>query len=321
MSDLTLRQADRLEVTILVDNYTDLLMFQGTDVVRRPLFAPPQAPLAEHGLACLLTVTAGGETHRVLMDTGISSVCLLHNANLLQVDLGAIEAVVLSHGHFDHFGGLVDLLAGLPRGTPVVLHPDAFLERRINVPGAERPLDLPRLDAEAIERTGARVDRRSAASTVASGLILLTGPVERTTDFERGFPWAEAKIDGAWVSDPFQDDQGVVVHLRDRGLVVLGGCSHAGIINTVASAQRLAGTKRVHAVLGGFHLNGPLFEPTIAPTIDAMKRLAPDYVVPMHCTGCHAIDRFRAEMPEQFVRNSVGTRYVFASFSGPDRQS
>jgi 7,8-dihydropterin-6-yl-methyl-4-(beta-D-ribofuranosyl)aminobenzene 5'-phosphate synthase len=311
MNRMSLRQADRLEVTILVDNYTDLLL-PGSDVVRRPRLAPPLAPLAEHGLACLLKVSTGDEEHVVLMDAGISPLCLLHNASLLNVDLNAIEAVVLSHGHFDHFGGLVELLGGLRRGTPLVVHPDAFLERRMNIPGAERALELPRLDEEALERAGAAVDRRVAASTIASDLLLLTGPVQRVTDFERGLPWAEAKIGGAWVADPFRDDQGLVVNVKDQGLVVLGGCSHAGIINTVKCAQNLAGTERVHAVLGGFHLSGPIFESSVAPTLQAMKGFAPDYVVPMHCTGCNAVDQFAAEMPGQFVRNSVGTSYVFA---------
>jgi 7,8-dihydropterin-6-yl-methyl-4-(beta-D-ribofuranosyl)aminobenzene 5'-phosphate synthase len=312
MSQINLRQADRLEVTVLVDNYTDLLLLQGSDVVRRPMFAPPLAPLAEHGLACLLKVCAGDEEHVVLMDAGISPACLLHNASLLSLDRHAIEAVALSHGHFDHFGGLLELLGGLRRGTPVVLHPDAFLERRIKIPGSESAIELPRLDEAAVTRTGAIIDRRPESSTIAAGLLLLTGEVQRVTEFERGFPWAEAKVGGKWVADPFHDDQGLVAHVKDRGLVVLGGCSHAGIINTVKYAQQLAGTERVHAVLGGFHLSGPLFEPIIAPTVKAMKSIGPDYVVPMHCTGCNAIDQFAAEMPAQFIRNSVGTSYVFA---------
>lgn len=312
MTRTNLRPADRLEVTILVDNYTDLLLLMGSDVVRRPMLAPPNAPLAEHGLACLVDVSAGDEHHVVLMDTGITPMCLLHNASVLGVDLPSIEAVVLSHGHFDHFGGLVGILGGLRPGTPVILHPDAFLERRVNVPGAERAIELPRLDEEALKHAGAVVERHSEAATLASDLLLLTGPVDRRTEYERGFPWAEARIGGEWVADPFRDDQGLVVNVKDRGLVVLGGCSHAGIINTVQHAQRLTGTERVHAVLGGFHLSGPMFEASIPPTVEAMQAIGPDYVVPMHCTGCNAIDRFAAEMPGQFVRNSVGTSYVFA---------
>jgi len=307
-----IRHADRFAVTILVDNYTDLLMMAGSDVVRRPMLAPPAAPLAEHGLACLLEVSAGDERHVLLLDTGISSACLRHNVDVLGVDLSQVETVVLSHGHFDHFGGLVDILATLRRGVPVVLHPDAFLERRIRIPGVDRIIELPRLQRETLEQTGAVIDARSQASTLASDLVLVTGAVARTTDFEVGFPLAEAKIGGEWSADPFCDDQGVVVNVKGRGLVVIGGCSHAGIINTTRYAQDITGGERVHAVLGGFHLSGPLFEAAVAPTIEAMKSLAPDYVVPMHCTGCTAIERFAEAMPAQFVRNTVGTSYIFA---------
>jgi len=170
---------------------------------------------------------------------------------------------------------------------------------------------MPALDGEALEEAGAVLRKTQKASTLAADLVLVTGEVDRVTPFERGFPWAEAKIDGQWVVDPFHDDQGLAVKVKDRGLVVIGGCSHAGIINTAKQAQKTAGTDTVHAVLGGFHLTGPVFEPIIGPTIGEMKKIGPDYVVPMHCTGWNAINQFAQEMPEQFVLNSVGTTYVF----------
>jgi 7,8-dihydropterin-6-yl-methyl-4-(beta-D-ribofuranosyl)aminobenzene 5'-phosphate synthase len=113
-----------------------------------------------------------------------------------------------------------------------------------------------------------------------------------------------------WIPDPFYDDQGLAVNINCRGLVVLGGCSHAGIINTVKYLQKLSGTNKVHAVLGGFHLSGEN-ETLIDPTIEEMKALDPDYIAPMHCTGWQAINRFTAGMPERFILNSVGTTYVF----------
>lgn len=311
MSESNLREADKLEVTILVDNYSDLLLLQSTEVIKRPMIPPPQAPLAEHGLSCLLRVYADSEEHVVLVDAGIAATCLFHNADLLKVDLSQVESVVLSHGHFDHFGGLPGVLNRTPEGTGLVLHPDAFLQRRLNVPTIPRPVEMPALDEEALTEAGAVLHRARKASTLASDLVLVTGEVERGTDFERGFPWAEAKIDGDWVVDPFHDDQGVAVKVKGKGLVVIGGCSHAGIINTVKHAQKAAQVDTVRAVLGGFHLTGPIFEPIIEPTIEAMKKIGPDYVVPMHCTGWKAINRFAKEMPGQFLLNSVGTTYVF----------
>ncbi len=131
------------------------------------------------------------------------------------------------------------------------------------------------------------------------------------TAFEKGFPWAEAKIVGNWVTDPFRDDQGLVVKVKGKGLVIISGCAHAGIINTVEFAKKVAGTDKVHAVIGGFHMTGRLFDPIVQPTIDEMKNIKPDYIVPMHCTGWKAINRFAEEMPEQFVFSTVGTMYIF----------
>src|SRR5262249_5072128 len=133
--------------------------------------------------------------------------------------------------------------------------------------------------------------------------------VDRATAFERGLPNQE-KWDGAtWVPDPMiYDDQAVVLHLRDRGLVVLSGCGHAGIVNIVRYAQKLTGVERVHAVLGGFHLSGPAFEPIIGDVCAELSALAPAVIVPAHCTGWRATHTLAAAFPDAFIQNSVGTR-------------
>jgi 7,8-dihydropterin-6-yl-methyl-4-(beta-D-ribofuranosyl)aminobenzene 5'-phosphate synthase len=311
MSGLNLQEVDKLEVTVLIDNYTDVLLMQSADMVKRPMTRPPNFLLAEHGLSCLLKVCKGAEEHVVLMDAGLSSTCFFHNARVLNVDLSKVEAVVLSHGHFDHFGALVEFLNKAAKGISVVLHPDAFLQRGLNNPITGRRAGFPRLDEADLKETGAVLHKVREASTLFSGLILISGKVKRVTDFEKGFPWAEAKIDDKWVVDPFHDDQGVAVKVKGKGLVVIGGCSHAGIINTVKHLQAVAQTSKVHAILGGFHLTGPIFEPIIRPTIEEMKKIGPDFVMPMHCTGWQAINQFAREMPGQFVLTTVGTTYVF----------
>ncbi len=311
MSGLNLHEADKLEITVLIDNYVDALMLQDTDIVKRPRVLPPSAPLAEHGLSCLLRVHQGADQHVVLLDAGVSATCFFNNASVLNVDLSQIEAVVLSHGHFDHFGALIEFLNKAAKGMPVVLHPDAFLQRSLNIPITGLRVDLPRLDEVALKEAPAVLQKVREPSTLASNLILISGEVARLTDFEKGFPWAEAKIDGKWVVDPFHDDQGVAVNVKGKGLVVIGGCSHAGIINTVKDCQAAAQTSKVHAVMGGFHLTGPLFEPIIGSTIEEMKNIGPDFVMPMHCTGWQAISQFAKEMPNQFVLTTVGTTYVF----------
>ena len=245
------------------------------------------------------------------MDAGVSSTCFFHNVRVLNADLSKVEAVVLSHGHPDHFGALVEFLNKTAKRIPVVLHPDAFLQRGLNNPFTGRRAEFPRLDEAALEETGAVLHKVKEASTLASDLVLISGEVRRVTDFEKGFPWAEAKIDGEWIVDPFHDDQGVAVKVKGRGLVIISGCSHAGIINTVKHCQEAAEMSKVHAILGGFHLTGPIFEPTIGPTIEEMKKIGPDFVIPMHCTGWQAINQFTKEMPQQFVLTTVGTTYAF----------
>ena len=311
MNALNLQEVDKLEVTVLIDNYSDVLMLQDTDLVKRPRIRPPSVLLAEHGLSCLLRVLKGAEEHIVLLDAGMSATCFFNNARVLNVDLGRIESVVLSHGHFDHFGALLEFLDKAAKRIPVVLHPDAFLQRSLNIPITGRRVDFPRLDEAALVEKGAVLHKAKEASTLASDLILISGEVPRATDFEKGFPWAEAKIDGKWVVDPFHDDQGIAVKVKGKGLVIVGGCSHAGIINTVKHCQAAARTGKVHAVLGGFHLTGPIFEPIIGATIEEMKKIGPDFVMPTHCTGWQAINQFAKDMPEQFVLTTVGTTYTF----------
>jgi 7,8-dihydropterin-6-yl-methyl-4-(beta-D-ribofuranosyl)aminobenzene 5'-phosphate synthase len=130
--------------------------------------------------------------------------------------------------------------------------------------------------------------------------------------YEKGFSRLLVKRGETLEPDPFQGEQALVFNVRGKGLVVVSSCAHAGIINTTRHAQKIAGAEHVHAVLGGFHLSGA--EPAlIKQTVADMKRIAPDYIVPMHCTGFEAITAFAKEMPEQFILNTVGTRYVFGS--------
>lgn len=312
MTLLNLGELERVEVTILVDNYTDLLLLQSTPVVKRPPILPPNAFLAEHGFSCLIK-TVDVEEHLFLMDVGISGTCLLHNAQLLKIDLSKVEALILSHGHFDHCWALREILPKVPKGIPLILHPDAFLPRRLNLPAFKILVPAPSPDENMLREAGMEVRKIREDSALAAGRLLVLGEIERVTEFEKGMPGAEAEIKGQWVKDPFSDDRGVAVKVKNKGLVVIGGCSHAGIINTVRHAQKATGTSKVHAVLGGFHLTGPMLEPIIGPTIGEMKTIGPEYIVPTHCTGWKAMNEFARAMPDQFQLNSVGTTYVFQS--------
>ncbi len=319
MKTIPLKEADKVEITILVDNYSDFLL-PDTPNVKRLRTPPPDSALAEHGLSCLVTAYAGDEKHTILMDVGISGTCLNHNAALLEKSgaaaLGVVQhriqdadTLVLSHGHFDHFSGLASYLAENDRKMTLVAHPHAFGQRRVKI-GEDAYFALPSLDTSILKNKGVTIECRSQASTLGNDLILLAGQVERVTDFEKGTPNMEALIDGEWVLDPFWDDQAIAVNLKEKGLVVLGGCSHAGIVNTVKHLCKTVQTERVHAVLGGFHLSGAEKE-LIDSTVAAVKEMAPQYVVPMHCTGWNATGIFADQLPEAFILNSVGTTYIF----------
>ena len=144
--------------------------------------------------------------------------------------------------------------------------------------------------------------------------MLITGEVDRTTEFEQGMAFHEAFVDDAWRPDPWiVDDQALVVNVRGQGLVVLTGCGHAGAVNIARHALRLTGQDRLHALLGGLHLTGPGFEQIIEPTVAALVDLAPDVVVPAHCTGWRAQMRLAQELGERFLPGAAGSRYAFGA--------
>ena len=138
----------------------------------------------------------------------------------------------------------------------------------------------------------------------------MTGEVDRTTDFEKGFPIHQAYRGGGWEPDPLiLDDQALIVNVKGKGLVVLTGCGHAGVVNICRYARRLTGIDQLYLVMGGFHLNGPLFEPIIGETCEALADLSPEVLVPTHCTGWKAIHALAARLPDAFIQNSVGTTF------------
>lgn len=311
MTEYVVKPADRIEITVLVDNYTDYLINTPTTPVDRRLpYNPQRQILAEHGLSCLVKVFSGNKEHAILLDAGLSAECLPWNACQMGVSLTGIETVVLSHGHYDHTGALEKIVSGAGRQVPLVAHPDAFLHRRLNIPG-QGVFNQRCPDAVALKKDGADIKLRSEPSTLAAGHLLVTGEIERKTGFEKGMPGAEIERDRKWETDAIRDDQALVMSVKNKGLVVLSGCAHAGIINTVEYTKKITGTDRVHAVLGGFHLSGKAYEQVVPPTIEAMKRISPEYVVPMHCTGWSTINRFMEAMPGKCILNTVGTTYMF----------
>ena len=321
---IRLEPVDALAVTTLVDNVTDILLADEGPARRPPIGSGPRVPAsvltdgetfdalrAEHGFAALVTVTRAGRQHRVLFDTGISPDGLIENMRRLELSPHDVEVIVLSHGHFDHVGGMDGLARELrPANLPVVIHPEAWSRRRLALPGRD-PVLIASPSRSALEGVGFEIVEQREPSFLLDGCLLVTGEVDRTTDFEHGLaPTHQALRDGEWRPDQLVlDDQALVADIRGKGLVVVTGCGHAGVINTLRHVQKLTGRDRLHAVIGGFHLNGPRFEPLIGPTCDAFAGLAPDYLVPAHCTGwkaTHALAaRFPGGVPSEQRRDAV----------------
>ncbi|MEK7879999.1 MAG: MBL fold metallo-hydrolase, partial [candidate division NC10 bacterium] len=267
---------------------------------------------AEHGFSALVTIETAGKSRRLLFDAGLTPDGLVENMRRLSLSPKDIEVIVLSHGHFDHTTGLDGLARSLGRANlPVIIHPEFWSRRRILIPGRE-PIELPSTSKPALIGAGFEIVEERQPSFLLDGSLLVTGEVDRTTEFERGMLVQQAWRDGEWQPDPLiLDDQALIAHVRGKGLVVLTGCGHAGVINILIQAQALTGGERIHAVLGGFHLTGGLFDPLIPRTVQELQRFAPSVVVPGHCTGWKATHAIAAALPSAFVQNSVGTTFIF----------
>jgi 7,8-dihydropterin-6-yl-methyl-4-(beta-D-ribofuranosyl)aminobenzene 5'-phosphate synthase len=323
---VTLPEVDEVTITTMIDNTFDALLASADGVARTPMgigrVAAPQfsggetvAGLrAEHGFSALVTVRTGSTSSTLLFDTGASPDALAVNAERLGIDVGGLLGVVLSHGHSDHAGGF-DGLARLRgrSGLPLTVHPAVWTRRRQQLPG-DRVREMPTLSRGALEREGFQVIERRQPSLLAGG-ILITGEVDRVTEFEHGMPPQHQAWDGhGWQHDPTViDDQALVVNVRGRGLVIVTGCGHAGVVNIIRHAMRLTGVSRLLAVIGGFHLSGPAFEPVIEPTVAALTDLAPELIVPGHCTGWRAQHTLAAMLPNAWVQSSVGTTYSLSA--------
>jgi 7,8-dihydropterin-6-yl-methyl-4-(beta-D-ribofuranosyl)aminobenzene 5'-phosphate synthase len=320
---IALEPVDEVVITTLMDNSYDALMIDAGVAHRTPFARTPAVPaahfeggrtvpglIAEHGFSALVTTHRDNVSHTVLFDTGVSPDGMATNIERLGLDVGAIEVVVLSHGHFDHAGGFPGLARLRGRaGMPLTVHPLVWSRRRVSLPG-QHHWEMPTLDRAALEAEGLEVIERRQPSLLLDGSVLITGEIDRTTDFEQGMPGHEAWRDPRWEPDPLiLDEQALVVHVRGRGLVVLTGCGHAGAVNIARHAMRLTGIDTLYALLGGFHLSGPAFEPIIGPTVAAFTDMAPQVLVPAHCTGWKAQHRLAAALPDAFVPNAVGTSF------------
>ncbi len=215
-----------MDATILVDNNIDILLASNGNVFRPSLtwdWSKRPQLIAEHGYSLLFNVYRKGTVKTILYDAGLSSDTITHNLAVLGIQLTELDAIVLSHGHADHHGGLLGLVHSLGRkNLPLILHPDAWKIRKIRFPSGQE-MQMPPPDRRALEKNDVKIVDSKAPSLVLSDQALVTGQVERVTDYEKGFPYQYEERDNEdWELDPWiWDDQNVVVNVRDRGLVVV----------------------------------------------------------------------------------------------------
>jgi len=330
---------DRLVMTNVVDNIYDVFAKDGrldtitVERIRGSIGVP--SPVAEHGLAYHLDSTRGSEHREILLDFALTERNLFHNYAVLKLDPSRADALIISHGHADHYGALPDW-ARIYQGkfkSGVTLYAggeDTFCHRLLTLPTGGT-FDYGRLDQAALEARGLKVMLAKQATSVV-GHAFTTGQIPRLTDFERppaaarlvagamdsacspthfGATKVEAKP-GELVVDTFQGEHATAYHVKGRGLVVITSCGHAGVINSVRQIQKVAGIEKVHAIVGGFHL-APAPDEIVAKTVEGFKAINPDYIIPSHCTGLNTIIAVHRAIPQKLVMPSTGTRVIFGA--------
>jgi 7,8-dihydropterin-6-yl-methyl-4-(beta-D-ribofuranosyl)aminobenzene 5'-phosphate synthase len=324
-------QADSVEITVLVENWVDMLLpdvelGDGGHCVRTGLIdhfdqrrIPPQA---ENGISLLVTARRGRHRSTVLFDVGLTGSVLMHNLDVLGVEADLIEHVVISHGHPDHYGGLYSFLDAFGRPVPVSTGVDAFLPRyAVMGDGRTSPYYNQTFTLDGVERHGGSPVLGNGALDLGCG-IFTTGFIERNVSFEGPVeppaPHApglyQVQSDGSYGLDRVLDEQGLVIDVKDKGLVVLTGCAHAGVLNTIDRAREICGPKPVHAVMGGFHLGFPTTpRENVALTVDGMREREVSHIVPMHCSGLHTHAAFVDQLPDRYLQPAVGTVLTFGA--------
>ena len=316
-----------VSLTVLVDNKANLIV-ESSDTIQ---YYTEKPLLAEHGFSALIQPEGSGET--ILWDAGVSKVALIENMRSMGLEFKAITQIALSHGHYDHYAAMTavletmalspeskewgdqvqeaDIRAWLDKDKiSIVTHPAAFRERwRRKDDGTLVGPSMPP-PADRWKAAGAKIIRSEGPFKLTKG-CWMTGYIPRKSFEESGRPEKLLYRNGAdFIPDDLDEDQAIVIHLKDKGLVVLSGCAHSGIVNTVEYAQQFSGVDKVYAVMGGFHL-ARASEEEIDQTVTYFKDLDLTYIIPSHCTGFQATSKIAQVLPDIFVEGVVGVRYIF----------
>jgi 7,8-dihydropterin-6-yl-methyl-4-(beta-D-ribofuranosyl)aminobenzene 5'-phosphate synthase len=327
---------DRLAVRVLIDGSFDNFFrpgkVNGVSVEPAPRRQDYRRSLHNQwGLSLFLESQRASEQRNVMLDFGYTPEALLNNIELTGVDPGKLDALVVSHGHFDHFGGLQGFLKKYRDVLPadVKLYAggeDNFCHRYTGTPG--QLTDFGALDRR--ELVAQKVSVVLAENpTVVAGHAFTTGKIKRS-GIEKVLPntlvefamkdglgceaghYTSAELLGKTVPDEHVHEHATCFNVKDRGLVVISSCGHVGIVNSVRQAQEVSGVQKVHAIVGGFHL-GPAPADYLDQVVAEIKKLEPDVVIPMHCSGNNFIAAVRQQMPDRLLLSTTGSRVTFGA--------
>jgi 7,8-dihydropterin-6-yl-methyl-4-(beta-D-ribofuranosyl)aminobenzene 5'-phosphate synthase len=268
-----------------------------------------------HGLSLLITASQKNIKQTLLFDAGPEGDVFKRNVNKLNANIGNVEAVVLSHGHWDHAGGFltaVDLIKNNNNKKNVVFHLNLgmFHQRATTHDGELCPFKkIPSIDE--LKHKGADIVCSDEARLLLDNFFYLSGEIPRVTSYEKGFPGHVRQLpNGEWQDDQWiKDERFLVANLRNKGLVIFSACSHAGIINVLKHAQELFPGIPLYAVMGGFHLSGHSVEKIIPQTITDMKQFNLEMIIPAHCTGWRAVNALGNMFGDKVVPSAVGRLY------------
>lgn len=309
-------EAERIVVTVITDNFADssqpsYKIAQRLKRVNSPL---DNAPHAEHGLSYLIETVVDDKAHACLFDFAADARGVMKNMKLLKIDLSQVEALGISHDHWDHQAAFLEIMkAGkgeFKRGLPLYVGEQFFAGTYQRQPNG-KIVSLLALNRQDVDALGfLKIVEVKAPTPIIPGAYL-PGRVKQVTDYEKVSRGFVAKKGDEYVQETFPGEQAVILNAKGKGLVVISSCAHRGIVNTVKHAQKMTGVEKVYLVMGGFHLTNAKPE-VINKTVADIKAINPQFIVPTHCTGFDAITAFRREMPDQFILNTAGTRYVIA---------
>jgi 7,8-dihydropterin-6-yl-methyl-4-(beta-D-ribofuranosyl)aminobenzene 5'-phosphate synthase len=309
---VNIAEVDKVTIWVLADNYYDALR-PDAKFTSRYRVVPGKSIHAEHGLSYYVETVVNGKTSRCMLDYGLDPAGVMNNIAMLGLDLENANAFSLSHGHFDHWMAAVEILkknqSKISKGTPFYVGEEAFLRRYSLRPGTNDAMDIGQLKKEDIEAIGLKVVEVKDPVQVIPGAYF-TGKIPRVTAYEKINPSLLCKRGEKMEPDDFQGENALFFKVKGKGLVVLSGCAHRGIVNTVTQAQKVSGVDKLMVVMGGFHLIGAKPE-VVEATVEGIKALKPDHIVPTHCTGFEAIVAFGKAMPNEFFLNTAGTKYTF----------